>query len=92
MRVDYYHTGNSETELFSLDQLVIEPVPWTGNMHQPLDTTLRGKYMFEIVDAASGELAWSRSFGSIYGEWETTGEAQSISRTFHESLRRKSTC
>ena len=87
MRVDYYHTGNSETELFSLDQLVIEPASWTGNMYQPLDTTLRGKYMFEIVDPESGELAWSRSFSSIYGEWETTGEARSINRTFHESLR-----
>ena len=87
MRVDYYHTGNSETELFSLDQVVIEPASWTGNMYQPLDTTLRGKYMFEIVDPASGELAWSRSFSSIYGEWETTGEARSINRTFHESLR-----
>ncbi|MDH3432801.1 MAG: IgA Peptidase M64, partial [Gammaproteobacteria bacterium] len=81
------HTGNAETELFSLDQVVIEPMPWTGNMHQPLDTTLRGKYAFEIVDAETDEIAWSRSFSSIYGEWETTGEARNINRTFHESLR-----
>jgi len=87
MRVDYFHTGNSDTELFSLDQVVIEPLPWTGNMYQPLDKTLRGKYMFEIIDPESGELAWSRSFSSIYGEWETTAEARSINRTFHESLR-----
>ena len=87
MRVDFFHSGNIDTEMFSLDQVVIEPLPWTGNMHQPLDTTLRGKYLFEIVDPETGNIAWSRSFSSIYGEWETTGEAKTMNRTFHESLR-----
>ncbi len=87
MRVDYFHTGNHEAEVFSLDQVVIEPLPWSGNMAQPLDQTQRGKYLFEIVDPASGDIAWSRSFSSIYGEWETTGEARSIRRSFHESVR-----
>lgn len=87
LRVDYYHSGNANTELFSLDRLVREPLPWPGNMAQPLDQTLRGKYAFDIVTEADGELFWSRSFSSIYGEWETTGEARSLNRTFHESLR-----
>ena len=87
MRIDFFHTGNSESEIFSLDQVVIEPLPWSGNMFQPVDTTLRGKYLFEILDPESGERAWSRSFSSIYGEWEMTGEARTINRTFHESLR-----
>jgi hypothetical protein len=87
MRVDYFHSGNHEAEMFSLDQVVIEPLPWAGNMAQPVDNTLRGKYLFEIVDPASGRVAWSRSFSSIYGEWETTGEARKINRSFHESVR-----
>jgi hypothetical protein len=87
MRVDYYHTGNSETEVFSLDRVVLEPLPFSGNLEQPIDKTLRGKYSFEIVDADSGKVAWSRSFSSIYGEWETTGEARQMNRTFHESIR-----
>jgi len=87
MRLDYFHSGNDKTEMFSLDQVVIEPLPWTGNMHQPIDRTSRGKYLFEIADADSGKIAWSRSFSSIYGEWETTGEAHRINRTFHESVR-----
>ena len=87
MRVDFYHTGNSETELFSLDRVVLEPLQFSGNLHQPMDTTLRGKYAFDIIDPESGEIAWSRSFSSIYGEWETTGEAREMNRTFHESLR-----
>ena len=87
LRVDFYHTGTSDTELFSLDRVVLEPLPFPGNMLQPLDETQRGKYAFEIVDPDSGEVAWSRSFSSIYGEWETTGEARRMRRTFHESLR-----
>ena len=30
---------------------------------------------------------YSRGFASIYGEWETTAEAQKINRTYSESLR-----
>ena len=87
LRVDFYHSGNSETEIFSLDQVVLEPLAFSGNLKQPLDTTLRGKYLFEIIVPASGEAVWSRSFSSIYGEWETTGEARKLNRTFHESVR-----
>jgi len=87
MRVDYFHSGNNETEMFSLDQVVIEPLLWTGNMAQPHDKTSRGKYLFEIIDPESGNIAWSRSFSSIYGEWETTGESKEINRSFHESVR-----
>ncbi len=86
MRVDYYHSGNHETELFSLDRVVREPLPWPGNGARPIDETLRGKYAFEIVDAG-GEVLYSRSYSSIYGEWETTGEARRMNRTFHESVR-----
>ncbi len=85
MRVDYFHGGDHASEMFSLDQVVIEPLPWTGNMSRPLDRTLRGKYLFEIV--SDGGIVWSRSFSSIYGEWETTSEAREISRSFHESVR-----
>ena len=85
MRVDFFHSGNHVTELFSLDQVVVEQLPWAGNLAQPIDKTLRGKYLFEIV--SDGRIKWSRSFSSIYGEWETTAEAREISRSFHESVR-----
>jgi hypothetical protein len=87
LRIDYYHSGNADSEIFSLEQVVLEPLPFPGSLSQPIDKTLRGKYVFEIVDPDSGELVYSRSFSSIYGEWETTGEAKKMHRTFHESLR-----
>lgn len=87
MRLDYFHTGNSKQEFFSVDEVVIEPHPWAGNPNQPFDTVPRGKYLFEVLDLVSGKLLYSRSFSSIYGEWEYTGEATKVNRTFHESLR-----
>ena len=39
MRVDYYHTGNAKQERFSLDRVVVEPLPWPGNPTQPIDRT-----------------------------------------------------
>jgi hypothetical protein len=87
VRVDYYHTGNETEERFSLDRVVVEPLPWAGNPAKPIDATHLGKYFFEVSDAASGRVLYSRGFSSIYGEWETTAEAKSLNRTFSESLR-----
>jgi hypothetical protein len=87
LRVDFYHTGNSHEERFSLDRIVLEPLPWPGNPSRPIDDTNRGKYLFEVVDSSKGRVLFSRGFSSIYGEWETTAEAQQINRTFSESLR-----
>src|SRR4029078_5317861 len=86
MRVDYYHTGNDKQEYFSLDRIVIEPLPWAGNVARSIDRTNLGKYFFEVTDAASGTVLYSRGFASVYGEWETTGGAQKNNRTFSESL------
>src|SRR5512142_265211 len=87
MRVDYFHTGNNSKEMFSLDQVVIEPLAWPGNPDKPIDDTNLGKYYFEVRDRATNNLLYSRGFSSIYGEWETTDEAKKINRTFSESLR-----
>ena len=87
LRVDYYHTGNVKEERFSLDRVVLEPLPWPGNPSRPLDDTNRGKYFFQVFDARTGTVLFSRGFSSIFGEWETTAEAQTADRTFSESLR-----
>ena len=87
MRLDYFHTGNATQEFFSLDKLIIEPLPWPGNPSQPVDHTNLGKYLFEVIARDTNRIVYSRGFASIYGEWETTDEAKKINRTFHESLR-----
>jgi len=87
MRVDYYHTGNATQEHFSLDRVVVEPLAWPGDPNKTIDSTLRGKYWFEVIDEATKRVVYSRGFASVYGEWETTAEAKAMNRTFSESLR-----
>src|SRR5690349_5016096 len=81
MRLDYFHTGNISQELFSVERVVIEPLPWPGNPSKPIDEMNLGKYLFEIRDRESNKMLYSRGFSSIYGEWETTDEARSAHRT-----------
>ena len=87
LRVDYYHTGTAAAETFTQDRTVLEPLPWPGDPAKALDTSNLGKYFFEVVDRATNRVLYSRGFNSIYGEWETTGEARATPRTFSESLR-----
>jgi IgA peptidase M64/peptidase M64-like protein len=87
MRLDYFHTGNANMELFSVDRVVVEPLEWPGNPQKAIDDTNLGKYFFEVIDRKSNRTVYSRGFSSVYGEWETTDEAKADNRTFHESLR-----
>jgi hypothetical protein len=87
VRVDYYHSGNADSELFSLHRVVIEPLPWPGHPEKTIDTTRRGYFLVQIEDPESGSILYSRGFSSIFQEWQSTGEAKRINRTFHESVR-----
>ena len=87
LRVDYYHTGNSHEEWFSLDRVVLEPLAWPGNLNKSIDESQLGEYLFEVRERSSGKLLYSRGFNSVFGEWKTTEEALHGNRTFSESLR-----
>lgn len=87
MRVDFTHSGNALQEIFSLDRMVEEPLPWPGNTKQRIDRLNRGAYFFDVVYPATGEVFYSRGFSSIFGEWRTTPEARKENRSFGESLR-----
>lgn len=86
LRFDYYHSGTASEEHASLDALRLEG-EWPGSRVHLLDDTNLGKYEFLVIDRATNQAIYSRGFASIYGEWETTGEAKLAWRTFHESQR-----
>jgi hypothetical protein len=86
LRVDYVHSGTAERDGYALEGLVLEG-PWPGHPDRAIDDSGLGRYRFEVKDAASGKLLYSRGFASVYGEWETTPEAKQTARAFHESLR-----
>ena len=76
LRVDLYHSGTAGEERIAVDRMRVEG-PWPGSRTQLIDSTNLGKYLVEVVDPAAGRVLYSRGFATIYGEWETTGEARS---------------
>ncbi|MHB8999773.1 MAG: IgA Peptidase M64 [Thermoanaerobaculia bacterium] len=86
MRVDYFHSGDIDEEIISLDRIIADG-PWPGSRTRLIDDQNLGKYLFEVVDRSTNRVIYSRGFASIYGEWETTGDARERHQTFHESLR-----
>jgi len=87
MRVDYLHSGNSKSDHYALERVLIEPLPWPGNPARPLDDSDRGNNRFEVIDGKSGAVLYSRGFNTVFGEWRSTDEATVRDRGFEESLR-----
>jgi hypothetical protein len=86
MRVDYYHSGTATKEKFAVDRIVSDG-PWPGSKTNLTDKLGFGLYFFEVIDKATNILLYSRGFASIFGEWQTIPEADSLWGTFHESIR-----
>ena len=86
MRLDYVHTGTASEEQFALDGVALEGA-WAGPPNRLIDNSNLGKYYFEVIDAKTKRLLYSRGFASIFGEWELTPEAGCERRAFEESLR-----
>jgi len=86
MRLDYYHSGSSKEEHYATDQVVSDG-PWAGSVNTLIDKLELGLYFYEVIDKESKTLLYSRGFASVFGEWQTTPEADSVWGTFHESLR-----
>lgn len=87
LRVDLQHSGTSKAEAWALERVLVEPLPWPGNPARPVDDSNRGINRFDVVDAASGKLLYSRGYSTVFGEWRTTDEAAALARSFQESLR-----
>ena len=86
LRFDYVHTGTAREEHVAYDKLRLE-AEWPGSRVHLVDDTNLGKYLFEVVQPATKTVLWSRGFASIYGEWETTGDAKEHWGAFEESQR-----
>ncbi len=85
MRIDYYHSGNSQGELITLDRICRQGI-WAGSRRNLTDPFNCGRYCIKVFDGASGQLVFSKGFDSYFGEYKTTAAAgQGLKRTYHES-------
>ena len=85
LRVDYIHAGTDKTEFYALENLIKEPY-WGGSKTNLIDTLRYGDYFFEVYDSESQQLIYSRGYCNLFGEWQTTEEAERVQRSFDESI------
>ena len=85
LRLDYYHTGNDTSDSYSYDELIEEPY-WGGSKTNLLDKFDYGKYKFIVKDYESGIEIYSRTYSTLFSEWQTTDEAKQTVKSFSETI------
>jgi hypothetical protein len=85
LRLDYYHTGNKDSDYYSVDQLISEPI-WGGSKVNLIDIFNYGKYKFEVVDLVFDSVIYSRTYCTLFDEWQTTAEAQKTVKSYSETV------
>ncbi len=86
MRVDVFHSGTKGGESFALDAVYREGA-WPGSRRNLIDTLNLGEYLVRVFDFSTNAMIFSRGYSTMFNEWQTTDEAASSSRTFHETVR-----
>lgn len=85
LRIDYYIFGNSDTCYYALDKYVREPI-WGGTRSHLVDSLSYGDYLVEVFLHDSDVVIYSRGYCNLFGEWQSTSEAQHVSKGFNESV------
>lgn len=85
MRIDYYHVGNSNSEIFTIDRIYKQGI-WAGSQIHLLDEFNNGAYYYKVYDKSSGKLIYSKGFDSYFKEYQTSEKAlEGINRSYHET-------
>lgn len=85
LRLDYFHTGDSTNDAYSFDELIEEPY-WGGSKVNLIDQFNYGKYKIVVKDKETGKEIYTRTYSTLFSEWQTTDESRKINRTFSETV------
>jgi IgA Peptidase M64/Peptidase M64 N-terminus len=85
LRIDYYHFGNADSDSYAIDELIEEPY-WGGSRKNLLDIFNYGKYIVKVFDQASDSLIFSKTYSTLFSEWQTVAEAKKITKGFSEAV------
>jgi hypothetical protein len=85
LRIDYFHTGDWQTEIYSIDRLIEEPF-WGGTKTNLIDPFDYGKYRCKVYDLTTNTLIFSYSYSTLFSEWQTTAESKKIISSFPETV------
>lgn len=84
MRIDYYFAGNNNTTEVYFIETKEEPF-WGGPKKNLIDSFNYGNFRLQVFSKESNELIYSKGFSSLFQEWQTTGEAKEVKRSFYQT-------
>jgi len=86
VRIDYKHIGNSQTEKIEVVNYHVG-AQWEGTVSHLVEPKRLGGLLFEVFDALSGQLIYSRSCDCLFNEYRTTERGEKEIGTFEECVR-----
>lgn len=81
LRLDYTFSGNVDEQRIYVDQLNVMP-GWYGKRTRLADVPLEGNGQITVRSHKTGQVLYRNSFSTLFQEWLSYGEAQSISKSF----------
>ncbi len=85
LRIDYFETGNNNSEIFSIDKLIEEPY-WGGPKINLIDDLGFGLYQAKVFNLPANELIYSTSYSTLFAEWQTIAEAEQTTKSFSGTI------
>lgn len=86
VRIDYKHIGDSRTEKIEVVNCHVGG-QWDGTVSHLVEPKRLGGIVFEVFDALSGQLIYSRSYDCLFNEYRTTEKGEKEIGTFEECVR-----
>ena len=83
LRFDFMLAGNRKTTSVYPVGMKEEPF-WAGSNTNLVNPFNLGNFKYELFDVKGNTLIYSRSFSTLFQEWQTTDEAKSVDRSFYE--------
>jgi hypothetical protein len=83
LRIDYFHFGDSLNDFYAIDELIEESY-WGGSKKNLLDIFNLGDYLIKVFDVESDSLIFSKTYTTLFKEWQTIDEAKNTTKGFSE--------
>ena len=85
LRIDYTLLGNASEQHVALRDMS-KTDNWWGHRVNLNNVPMKGNGDLTLYDAATNEVLYKTSFSSLFQEWITTHEAQSVTKSFEFTL------
>lgn len=86
MRIDLVFSGTAEETTYALSGVKREQF-YSGPKKNLIDPFDYGDHKFVVKDVATGEMIFSHTYCTLFREWQTTEESQTLRRAYPHVLR-----